>query len=41
MGEVLGKAGLLGCDGTLGCRPGQQAEEEVVSGTAGKIGQTK
>ena len=34
-------AGLLGCGGTLGCRPGQQAEEEAVSGPVGKTGRAK
>ena len=40
-GALLGWADLLGCGGTLGCRPGQQAEEEGVSGPAGKTGWAK
>ena len=39
-GALLGWAGLLGWGGSLGyhCRLGQQAEEEGVSGPAGKTG---
>ena len=40
-GALLGWVGLLGYGGMLGYRPGQQAEEEGVSGSAGKIGRAK